>query len=191
MYGTKFFPAHSYQYTFQPNPNWSSLYAPAREIQSYLQDVAEKYSATRFIRLRHEIKACHWNDRTAKWSITVQNLTTGETLHDQADVLISGRGNLNTPSWPDIDGLETFKGEKMHSATWNQRYGNLHSIHVREARLTFAQLRLRRQAYRRHRLRLFLHSDSTLASTPARNTRQHIRTKQDVDLAAVWPATLG
>jgi cation diffusion facilitator CzcD-associated flavoprotein CzcO len=50
----------------------------------------------------------------------VQNLATGETFKDQADVLISARGNLNTPSWPDIDGLKTFQGEVMHSATWNE-----------------------------------------------------------------------
>ncbi|KAI4907343.1 hypothetical protein J4E90_009846 [Alternaria incomplexa] len=106
----------------QPNPNWSSLYAPAAEIQSYLQDVAHKYSADRFIKLRHEIQACHWDDKTAKWNITVKNLATGEVVQDKADVLISGRGNLNTPSWPEIEGFETFKGEVMHSATWNQVY---------------------------------------------------------------------
>ncbi|KAF1941982.1 FAD/NAD(P)-binding domain-containing protein [Clathrospora elynae] len=115
-------PSHSYQYTFQPNPNWSSLYAPAGEIQSYLEDVAKKYSADRFIKLRHEVKGCRWDDKIAKWHITVKNLATGETAQDQADVLISGRGNLNTPSWPDIDGLNTFKGELMHSATWNESY---------------------------------------------------------------------
>ncbi|RYN34902.1 putative sterigmatocystin biosynthesis monooxygenase [Alternaria arborescens] len=115
-------PSHSYQYSFQPNPNWSSLYAPAAEIQSYLQDVAQKFSADRFIKLRHQIEACHWDDKTAKWNITVKNLATGEVLEDQADVVISGRGNLNTPSWPEIDGLKTFKGEVMHSAVWNQRY---------------------------------------------------------------------
>jgi cation diffusion facilitator CzcD-associated flavoprotein CzcO len=50
----------------------------------------------------------------------VQNLVSGETLIDTADVVISARGNLNTPSWPDIEGLKEFKGEVMHSATWNQ-----------------------------------------------------------------------
>ncbi|KAA8618965.1 flavin-binding monooxygenase protein [Pyrenophora tritici-repentis] len=80
------------------------------------------YSADRFIKLRHQVEACHWDDKTAKWNITVKNLATGETIHDQADVLIQGRGNLNNPSWPDIDGLDTFKGEVMHSATWNQSY---------------------------------------------------------------------
>ncbi|KAI4626824.1 hypothetical protein J4E83_003977 [Alternaria metachromatica] len=113
---------HSYQYTFQPNPNWSSLYAPSAEIQSYLQDVAHKYSADRFIKLRHEIQACHWDGKTAKWNITVKNLDTGDVLQDKADVLVSGRGGLNTPSWPEIKGFETFKGEVMHSAVWNQAY---------------------------------------------------------------------
>lgn len=112
--------AHSYQYSFQPNPNWSSLYAPAAEIQSYLQDVAQKYSADRFIKLRHQVEGCHWDDKTAKWNVTVKNLVTEEIIHDQADVVISARGNLNTPSWPDIDGLKTFKGEVMHSAAWKE-----------------------------------------------------------------------
>jgi cation diffusion facilitator CzcD-associated flavoprotein CzcO len=128
------FPAHSYQYTFTPNPNWSSLYAPAGEIQSYLEDVAKKFSADRFIKLSHEVKECRWDDKTAKWNITVKNLATGETIHDQADVLISGRGNLNTPSWPEIEGLQTFKGEVMHSATWNQRYSSSH--HTGYSKLT-------------------------------------------------------
>ena len=112
--------AHSYQYSFQPNPNWSSLYAPAAEIQSYLQDVAQKYSADRFIKLRHEVRECRWDDKTAKWNITVKNLETREMIHDQADVLISAKGALNTPSWPEINGFNTFKGEVMHSATWNE-----------------------------------------------------------------------
>jgi cation diffusion facilitator CzcD-associated flavoprotein CzcO len=103
--------------------NWSSLYAPAREIQAYLEDVAKKYSADRFIKLRHEIKECRWDDLTAKWNVTVKDLATGEIIQDQSDVLISARGNLNTPSWPEIDGLGSFAGEVMHSATWNEKYG--------------------------------------------------------------------
>lgn len=118
--------AHSYQYSFEPNKNWSSLYAPAAEIQQYLEGVAKKYSADRFVKLRHEIKGCEWNERTAKWHVKVENLETGETIQDQADVLISARGNLNTPSWPEIEGINTFKGEVMHSARWNEKYDIRH-----------------------------------------------------------------
>jgi cation diffusion facilitator CzcD-associated flavoprotein CzcO len=114
-------PAHSYQYSFEPNPKWSSLYAPAAEIQAYLDGVARKYGADRFVKLRHKIKRCKWDDKIAKWNVTVDNLATGETIHDQSDVLICARGNLNTPSWPDIEGISTFQGEVMHSATWNEK----------------------------------------------------------------------
>ncbi|KAF2708487.1 hypothetical protein K504DRAFT_477829 [Pleomassaria siparia CBS 279.74] len=115
-------PSHSYQYSFASNPNWSSLYAPAPEIQAYLARTAVKYSADRFIKLSHEITECRWDDKTGRWNVKVKNLATGETKKDWCDVLISGRGNLNNPSWPQIDGLKEFKGEIMHSATWNDQY---------------------------------------------------------------------
>jgi cation diffusion facilitator CzcD-associated flavoprotein CzcO len=114
--------AHSYQYSFEPNHNWSSLYAPAPEIQAYLARVSKKYSADRFIKLSHQITECRWDETTAKWNVLVKNLITGESIQDQADVLISARGALNTPAWPNIEGLDTFEGEVMHSARWNQRY---------------------------------------------------------------------
>lgn len=117
--------AHSYQYTFEPNPNWSSLYAPSHEIQAYLERTAKKYSADRFIKLSHQVTECRWDDAIAKWNVTVKNLTTGETTHDQSDVLISARGGLNVPSWPAIEGFDTFEGEVMHSAKWNEEYGVL------------------------------------------------------------------
>ncbi|KAJ4298057.1 hypothetical protein N0V90_005956 [Kalmusia sp. IMI 367209] len=128
--------AHSYQYTFEPNHDWSSLYAPAREIQAYLERVAKKYSADRFIKLSHEVVECRWDDAVAKWNVTVKSLTTGELIHDQSDVLISARGNLNNPSWPDIEGLNTFKGEVMHSAKWNEEYGTIMTVFYVDYQLT-------------------------------------------------------
>lgn len=115
-------PSHSYQYSFEPNHSWSSLYAPAPEIQAYIARVATKYSVDRFIKLSHEILKCHWDDATAKWNVTVKNSITGEVINDSSDVVISARGSLNNPAWPQIDGLDGFKGEVMHSAKWNERY---------------------------------------------------------------------
>lgn len=60
-------PSHSYQYSFNPNPNWSSFYAPQREIREYLQGTAEKFGAMRFVKLSHEVEACTWNDKSKKW----------------------------------------------------------------------------------------------------------------------------
>ncbi|GAP90974.1 putative flavin-binding monooxygenase [Rosellinia necatrix] len=115
-------PAHSYQYSFNPNPDWSSFYAPGSEICAYLQDTAAKFGATRFIKLRHEVVSCAWDDGAKRWTLDVRRTDTGETFQDDADVLIIARGSLSNPSWPDIPGLKSFAGEVMHSATWNNDY---------------------------------------------------------------------
>jgi len=52
--------------------------------------------------------------------LTVENVKTKETIEDDADVLISARGALNDIAWPKIAGFESFKGEVMHSAAWNE-----------------------------------------------------------------------
>lgn len=82
----------------------------------------KKYSADRFIKLSHEITNCRYDDHEAKWYVTVKNITTGELLEDTSDVLISARGNLNNIAWPEIEGLNSFKDEVMHSAKWNEKY---------------------------------------------------------------------
>jgi cation diffusion facilitator CzcD-associated flavoprotein CzcO len=51
----------------------------------------------------------------------VENVKTGDVINDDADVLLSARGNLNDIAWPKIPGLSSFKGEIMHSAAWNEK----------------------------------------------------------------------
>jgi cation diffusion facilitator CzcD-associated flavoprotein CzcO len=43
--------AHSYQYSFAPNPHWSKFYAPAQEIRAYLEGVVDKFSVGRCLQL--------------------------------------------------------------------------------------------------------------------------------------------
>ncbi|KAL2061107.1 hypothetical protein VTL71DRAFT_7380 [Oculimacula yallundae] len=115
-------PAHSYQYPFEPNPLWSAFYAPALEIRHYLEGVAKKYGVHRFIKMRHQVKEHHWDDTKKRWKFSVENLATGEVMEDDADILIVASGPLNQLKWPDIKGLETFKGARMHSAAWDEVY---------------------------------------------------------------------
>lgn len=49
-------------------------------------------------------------------------MDTGEVFTEDADIVISAKGNLNQFAWPSIPGIDTFEGEKMHSAQWNQGY---------------------------------------------------------------------
>jgi cation diffusion facilitator CzcD-associated flavoprotein CzcO len=60
-------PSHSYQYSFNPNPAWSSFYAPQDEICEYLRGTAEKYGVMRFVKLLHEVISCNWDEGKKKW----------------------------------------------------------------------------------------------------------------------------
>ncbi|KAI0897668.1 flavin-binding monooxygenase [Annulohypoxylon nitens] len=115
-------PAHSYQYTFNPNTNWSAFYAPASEICAYLHSTAEKYGVLRHVKLLHKVESCRWDDSRKKWILNVVRTDTNESFEDDADVLVAARGNLSDPAWPNIPGFKSFKGEVMHSARWNESY---------------------------------------------------------------------
>ena len=43
--------SHLYSFSFEPNPNWSRLYAPQPEIFAYLKHVATKYDPVSYTHL--------------------------------------------------------------------------------------------------------------------------------------------
>jgi len=66
--------SHSYQYSFDPNPNWSAFYAPAKEICGYLQAIADKYGVMRHVKLLHKVTSCKWDEQARKWYGWLENL---------------------------------------------------------------------------------------------------------------------
>lgn len=62
-------PAHSYQYTFEPNRAWSEFYASAPEIREYLEFVARKYGIMRFVKTCHKVIGCNWHEGKRKWYV--------------------------------------------------------------------------------------------------------------------------
>ncbi|KZM18733.1 uncharacterized protein EKO05_0006626 [Ascochyta rabiei] len=112
-------PSYSYQFSFAPSPYWSSLYAPGPEIRRYMQDVAMKYGAMRFIKVSHAVQSCTWDEIRRKWNVEIKNLKTGEIIEDTADVVVTAKGDLNQIKWPKIKNLETYQGKLMHSGAWD------------------------------------------------------------------------
>jgi len=53
--------------------------------------------------------------------IIVEDLSSGNTFVDMVDILISARGMLNTPAWPDLEGLSNYQGKTIHSAKWDEQ----------------------------------------------------------------------
>jgi cation diffusion facilitator CzcD-associated flavoprotein CzcO len=111
-------PSHLYSYSFEPNPNWSRLFAPQEEILAYLERCADKYGVRQHIRFGTEVVAASFDEQTGLWTVKTGD---GSTL--VARVVVSGAGHaLSKPVFPDIPGRETFRGETMHSGRWDHGY---------------------------------------------------------------------
>lgn len=105
-------PAHSYTYSFAPNPEWSRFYAPGPEIREYFEAVTDRYDLRGDIVFNTEIASCRWED--GRWHIR-----TADGREDSADVVFAATGVLRVPSIPNIPGLGEFGGRAMHSARWD------------------------------------------------------------------------
>ena len=64
----------------------------------------------------------NWDEESAKWTVRLENIQTGEIFEDVADALLTGIGVLNEWKWPDVPGLGDFQGKLMHSADWDSDY---------------------------------------------------------------------
>lgn len=110
-------PSHFYCYSFEMNPNWSRLYAPQPEIQSYIEHCAVKYGVRDRIHLGHEILSVTFDDDLSLWVTTFGD---GKTV--QSRFVINGSGGLHKPLIPDFEGRDSFKGTQMHTARWDHSF---------------------------------------------------------------------
>jgi cation diffusion facilitator CzcD-associated flavoprotein CzcO len=111
-------PSHLYSYSFEPNPNWSRLFAPQEEILAYLEHCADKYAVRPHIHFAAAVTGASFDERSGVWTVTTSQ---GTTL--RARVLVSGSGHaLSQPVYPDVPGRERFRGKTMHSARWDHTY---------------------------------------------------------------------
>ncbi|MCD2192040.1 NAD(P)/FAD-dependent oxidoreductase [Actinomycetospora endophytica] len=105
-------PAHLYSFSFAPNVHPRTRFASGPELWNYFREIAERHDITGHIRYRTEVADATWDG--TRWTVTT---TDGETF--VADVVVSGVGRLQQPSWPDIPGLADFRGRLFHSARWD------------------------------------------------------------------------
>ncbi len=105
-------PAHMYTYSFEPNPEWSHLFAHGDEIQEYFERVARKYGVNDAISFNEAVTSCVYG--RGQWTVTTSK---GRSI--VADFVINSTGILHHPAIPDIKGLNSFKGKKFHTAQWD------------------------------------------------------------------------
>jgi cation diffusion facilitator CzcD-associated flavoprotein CzcO len=110
-------PITTYSYWFEPNPNWSRLFASGEEIKRYADHVADKYDVRRYIRFRTSVEGARWDEEAQVWRVA---LAGGETLTTR--FLITATGFLSQPHTPEIPGITSFAGKVIHTTAWDDDY---------------------------------------------------------------------
>lgn len=106
-------PAPLYSFSFAPNPHWTRRFASAPEIQAYMRRVAERHGITPHIRFGTRLADARFDEATGHWHLAT---AAGQRL--KARFFVCSTGPLSQARWPDIPGLDDFKGQRLHSARW-------------------------------------------------------------------------
>lgn len=109
-------PSQLYSFGFHPNPGWSRMFAPGKEIHDYLLDVVDSYALRPHARFGTEMLDAGWDDQSRRWLVRT---TTGSY---SARFLILGTGSHHATNLPEIPGIEDFQGRIFHSSDWPSGY---------------------------------------------------------------------
>ena len=106
-------PSHLYSFSFEPNPDWTRLFAPQPEIRAYLERCVDKYGLRDHIHLDSEVSEARFDEETGLWHLRAGGRSV------TARSVGAGLGPLTRPAYPDIPGIERFRGETFHSQQWD------------------------------------------------------------------------
>ena len=107
-------PSRNYQYRFAPNPNWSRVFSPGREIWAYLDRVATDYGLKDRMSFETEVEEATWDEDARTWTLRTKKGDVAEY-----DFLVTAAGALVHTRKPEIPGMEDFQGAMFHSAEWD------------------------------------------------------------------------
>jgi cation diffusion facilitator CzcD-associated flavoprotein CzcO len=110
-------PSLLYSYSFVKNPSWSRAYSPADEICHHIEDMVGNSGLEPKIQFGVEVNGLVFDEARGVWT-----LKTKGRRQFQARTVVMASGPLPDHKWPDIRGLDTYQGHKIHSARWDHDY---------------------------------------------------------------------
>jgi cation diffusion facilitator CzcD-associated flavoprotein CzcO len=110
-------PSLLYSFSFVKNPTWSRTYSPADEIRNHIEDMADRFDIRRRIQFGQEVTGLSFDEGAGVWTAT-----TGSRKRFRARTVILASGPLPDSSFPDIRGIDSYEGHKIHSARWDKDY---------------------------------------------------------------------
>lgn len=106
-----------YRYSFdrEASPRWDmhARYQTGAQIRDYLESVASRNDLLRLYRFEVGASEALYDEAENLWRVKTSQ---GDVV--TCRYLVNGVGVLSKPVWPEIEGLDTFKGRVVHTARW-------------------------------------------------------------------------
>lgn len=109
--------SHLYSFSFEPKHDWSRKFGLQPEILDYMRHCADKYDLKKHIQFNCEVRTVTFDEPAGQWRVET---ATGDVY--EAGIVVTATGQLNQPAWPNVPGLDSFKGALFHSARWDHSY---------------------------------------------------------------------
>jgi len=110
-------PSLLYSFSFVKNPSWSRAYPTGAEICAHIEDMVDSFGLRPRIRFGTEVSGLAFDEHTGVWTAKTKQR---KTIRARTVVLASGP--LADHKFPDIRGIDSYMGHKIHSANWDHDY---------------------------------------------------------------------
>ena len=115
------FDSESYTYGYEFSEEllqeweWKEHFSAQPENEKYLNYVVDKFDLRTHVRFNSLIVSAEFDAESNLW-----NIETQDGHRAQAQFLIAAVGILSAHHFPDIPGIDSFKGESFHTSRWPQ-----------------------------------------------------------------------
>jgi cation diffusion facilitator CzcD-associated flavoprotein CzcO len=92
---------------------WSERYPQQEEMLGYLEHVSDRFDLNPDIQLGTRVTDATFDEETNRWEVRTD---AGDVV--SARFIVAALGALSAANVPDIPGMETFDGERDHTAEW-------------------------------------------------------------------------
>ncbi len=106
-------PSFSYQFSYAQRSTWSRSYAKGAELKQYAEHLVERFGLADQIRFETRVTAATYDEEARLWQVET---STGDLT---ATHVVHAGGPLSQPKYPEIEGLDSFTGDVMHTARWD------------------------------------------------------------------------
>ncbi|ETN39501.1 uncharacterized protein HMPREF1541_05727 [Cyphellophora europaea CBS 101466] len=96
---------------------WSHHYVKQPDVLAYLQHVVERHDLRKDMQFNTELLSAEWDDDSRQWIVETESHGTRQQY--VVRYLVTALGVLSSAHYPDISGIESFKGNLCHTASWD------------------------------------------------------------------------